>query len=659
MGAGRWRGMQPKERGAAAVWMGMLFLGVTVVLLVLTYQTTRYITWQFDDFINLKGLAEASTPSGVLQFVFGGISGPGGRPLALLSFIANYGDWPDNPWGMVMTSLFLHVVNGLLLFLLLGRLFSRFFSKTDALLLSAFSASLWLILPINASAVLMPVQRMTILSGFFVLLTLLLFVVLRMRFAGRGGWGGLLVLGGVLLGGTVLGVFSKENAVLLPVYVALIEYVFFRDMPAPGIGWVWRWAVRLMPISVLVFLAAYFLMLWGQAQISYEFIRGYALEDRLATQFVVLWQYLRQMVVPSVSGFGPYHDGMSPLNWRMPVVWFALAGWLLLIATVVWMLRRNKQGGRVVLFSAGLYLSAHLLESTVFPLELYFEHRNYIAGIGVVVLLVYGVYFLQERLALRRAGWLVIFLFVYFLNVVVNYQVVSLWGNPLLAAEMWYQKNPDSVRAAQFLATNYRQMAFDEAALHVMDEYVEKHEDAMDVRIQALPYACEREPAGRQRERYQRVLEHIDGMRSAFSLVDWIHPLMDAVVAGKCEGLALEDMDVLLNKLMAHPSVKAVPVVKHHVAYERAMLAKEKGDAPGHAAWLKESFYAYPSLSGAQAAALALFESGENEAAIEWISEALKYAPGGANGKAWHSSLQSMQDVIRDMNRRLMEAGAI
>ena len=62
----------------------------------------------------------------------------------------------------------------------------------------------------------MPVQRMTMLSGTFTLLGLILYVIGRERI-GDSRWRTGLLISSVRLGlGTILGVLSKENAALLP-----------------------------------------------------------------------------------------------------------------------------------------------------------------------------------------------------------------------------------------------------------------------------------------------------------------------------------------------------------------------------------------------------------------------------------------------------------
>jgi hypothetical protein len=72
----------------------------------------------FDDFTalsalgNLGGVRDWET---FKAFVLGGISGPTGRPLAMLSFLIDAHNWPADAWGFKRTNLIIHLANGLIL----------------------------------------------------------------------------------------------------------------------------------------------------------------------------------------------------------------------------------------------------------------------------------------------------------------------------------------------------------------------------------------------------------------------------------------------------------------------------------------------------------------------------------------------------------------
>src|SRR5690606_12813235 len=104
----QWHGkgvaMLNAQRDGGQQLLAALLMLVGFSAVVALYALARGLTWQFDDWINLKDLAGASSPDGLRAFLFGGVAGPSGRPVALLSFLPNYVDWPDNPWGFVQQS---------------------------------------------------------------------------------------------------------------------------------------------------------------------------------------------------------------------------------------------------------------------------------------------------------------------------------------------------------------------------------------------------------------------------------------------------------------------------------------------------------------------------------------------------------------------------
>src|SRR6056297_2285985 len=117
------------------------------------------------------------------QFVFSG-SGPTGRPLAFLSFLIHDNSWPTDPWPFKHANLMLHVVNGLLVFILVRRLFLLVAPPASphpmpipaAEAAALMVAALWTLHPIHISPVMMGVQRMTLLMATFSLLGLLFYL---------------------------------------------------------------------------------------------------------------------------------------------------------------------------------------------------------------------------------------------------------------------------------------------------------------------------------------------------------------------------------------------------------------------------------------------------------------------------------------------------
>ncbi len=107
-------------------------------------------------------------------FVFGGHSGPTGRPLALLSFLIDANNWPADPWPFKRTNLGIHLVNGTLLGILTVRILRLLqFDKQDARWIALVCAAYWLLHPFLVSTTLYAVQRMAQLSTLFIFAGLL------------------------------------------------------------------------------------------------------------------------------------------------------------------------------------------------------------------------------------------------------------------------------------------------------------------------------------------------------------------------------------------------------------------------------------------------------------------------------------------------------
>ena len=90
------------------------------------------------------------------------------------------------------------------------------------------------------------------------------------------------------------------------------------------------------------------------------------------------------------------------------------------------------------------FFAGHLLESTVLPLELYFEHRNYLPMVGFIFS---AAYFVVHHAGRVRKFVLVGLAAFICLEVFVSYSAAAVWGNRALIANVWAQEHPASLRA--------------------------------------------------------------------------------------------------------------------------------------------------------------------------------------------------------------------
>src|SRR5690606_5525445 len=125
---------------------------------------------------------------------------------------------PSNPYGFKVTNLLLHLLNGVLAFGLSRTISSIMAPVGEAAaqkvnLIALLCAALWLLSPIQISAVFLTVQRMTELAATFALAGLWgFFVLLRRAHTLMCAFVAVFVLGI----GTLLSFLCKENGALTP-----------------------------------------------------------------------------------------------------------------------------------------------------------------------------------------------------------------------------------------------------------------------------------------------------------------------------------------------------------------------------------------------------------------------------------------------------------
>lgn len=340
----------------------------------------------FDDIENLKPLnAWFNGQASWLRIVFDNTSGTFGRPVSMASFVLNGLLAGPSVWAFKLGNLIIHLVNGLLVFSLFTSLLNqgaltrhRLPSKQWIPLLGA---SLWMLHPLLASTVLYVVQRMAMLSALFILLTMLAY--LQGRIALNNGrplkaWLLLLIAAPAC---TLLATLSKENGILAPALCALLEWRVF----APPAGQRRAWGSRMVLVVGLILPAlaavALTIMEWHPIVGGYS-NRPFTLWERLTTQGRVLWSYIASLLLPYGPRLGLYHDDY-PISQSLvdPITTLiALLGWILIAATA-WCLRRSVPG---LALGLAVFLVGHSLESSILPLLIYFEHRNYLPAVGAI-----------------------------------------------------------------------------------------------------------------------------------------------------------------------------------------------------------------------------------------------------------------------------------
>lgn len=407
--------------------------------------------FMLDDFANVANAtafqAESWDIDAFKRAVLTNNSGPTGRPVSTLSFVLNAASYGIDPFSLKLTNIFLHAVTAVLVALLILQVFRLAGAPPGTTrLMTGLVGLAWSVHPIALTSTLYVVQRMNLLAALFTLAALLAYMQgRRWLFSAQLKAVAWFALATVLW---VLGVFSKENALLLPAYIVLLEWLLYRFQDDNGnTSTRWRRLVLATTAAGLVLVVAFILLSWGRWAGGYE-TRGFSLLERLMTESRVLWQYISMVLLPSHERLGLFLDDiqLSKGLFTPPTTALALFGLAGLVALAVALRKRLP----LVSFGLLFFLAGHLMESTVFPLEIAFEHRNYLPALGVLLALGELLHRASVRLEVRLVAWFPLLAFCAFLAIFSTIRSTH-WADEYLLAQLEAQHHPQSARALTHL----------------------------------------------------------------------------------------------------------------------------------------------------------------------------------------------------------------
>ena len=344
------------------------------------------------------------------------------RPIARASFGLNYLTAGFDPFYFKIVNIGVHWINTLLVFSLV-LLLLRHHDKvnqavvyTNGPVLIAAAVSLgWSLHPVNVTNVLYVVQRMNSLSALFVLAGMISYIKGRMILEMSPSRGWLFIVSSIVVF-LPLAWFNKENGALLPLFLFILELTIFRFATSQK-----QQKNGLYLFYILFLLLPALLALIYILQHAGEFHSGYvnrhfSLTERLLTEPRVIWIYIRMILLPMPSVFGLFHDDIAvSTSLTDPVVTIpALVGLAGLFTVAVYSIKRMP----ILAFGLLFFFAGHLMESTFIPLELAFEHRNYLPSIGLLLPVFYYLGYAggHSQYAKIRTAAIIIFILLYALQ---------------------------------------------------------------------------------------------------------------------------------------------------------------------------------------------------------------------------------------------------
>jgi len=536
----------------------------------------------FDDFANLPALGATGPVDNwpiFWRYITSGIADPTGRPLTLLSFLLDARDWPADPYPFKQTNLILHLLNAVLLYALLARLGRALAIETPRYRIAALIGSaLWLLHPLLVSTTLYIVQREAMLPATCVLAGLLIWLHGRTQLAAGNSRSGLLWSVFGLGGFTLLGVLAKANGALLPLYALLIEIIVLAPRsiwPVSKVAHLHRVLLLLLvalPVSAictyLIWIGVHGILVGGNAG-----GRPWTYAQRLLTEPRVLMDYLSLLWLPRPFSSGLFNDQytastslLHPAS-TLPAILAAST----LIGGAWWLRRRHPALALAVLF----YFAGQLLESTSIPLELYFEHRNYVPALLMFWPL--GLWLADTR-TMRILKYVLMIVLPVGLAMMTRART-QVWGDIQTQALVWAQINPNSARAQANAAQIEMQNGHPQNAIHRLQALLTSQPDQAQLVFNLIGARCNTGSVRRT---------DMDAARTAMLgtpntgalFTRWFERMLPVVISERCPGLTAGDLLDLINTGLQNPKLAAAgPQQDLTYLRGRVALAQHQPDA--------------------------------------------------------------------------------
>jgi tetratricopeptide (TPR) repeat protein len=520
---------------------------VLLTLVALVYWPGLKGPFLFDDFGTLAALGNLGGVNDWITFkayVLGGFTGPTGRPLSLLSFLIDGNNWPTDAWPFKRTNLIIHTINGVLLGVVTAKILRLVGTeKTHSMWLALVCAALWLLHPFLVSTTLYAVQRMAQLSTLFILAGIGLYLYGRSRL-GEEPVKAYVTMSAALGVCTLLAMISKENGILLPLLVLVIEFTIFasQEQRVPSLNRYWFAVFLVAPCLIIVSYLG--LRVWNANFFEISLSRNFSMYERLLTESRILVDYLGHWFLPKLYTAGVFQDHfakstglLSPKSTPLSMLFHAI-----LISVCV--IQRRKWP----LFAFGIlfFYGSHLLESTLLNLELYFEHRNYLAAAFLFLPLIVLIHNRASHSAFVIAVLCIVFVLAGFTR-----YTTSIWESYPKIVETAAKKVPTSARAQQQHALIlYNSMQYNES-LDLLNAAIERIPDDHKLDVMRSTILCNLgllsdDEFNQMRQKV--VVSNFDGR--AMSLYT---NFISAVIQEKCPAVALNSLRNLFTDMLEVP----------------------------------------------------------------------------------------------------------
>jgi protein O-mannosyl-transferase len=442
-----------------------LIIFLLLSLIVLSAYSTNYnASWHFDDYPNIVDNPRIHIKDfrfkSFKETLFAGFDKGQYlgrrlfRPVSMFSFALNWYIGKDNVLGYHIVNNIIHLMSTFFLFLTVLNLFMSPNLKGkyqgNEYVIAFFSAVLWAVNPVQTQAITYIVQRMASLAVLFYIMGIYFYLKARLSPTDNKRF---VFMAGCLLS-FVFALGSKENTVTFPLSLAIIEILFFQDLNDRNTRRKAAVTITIAGVVAVAFGMVLFLK-GGLPSIfnGYE-NRAFTLRERLMTESRIIIYYLSQIFYPMVHRLSLVHDIKISTSLFKP--WTTIPSILAIISLLgIGFSQTIKRP--IIAFSIFFFFINHIIESTILPLELIFEHRNYLPSFFLFFPVATGLIWLIDDFKKRNPFIRILFV-VSIAGVIFSFVTGTVVRNRAWATEktLW----EDCITKAPGMARPYHNLAY-------------------------------------------------------------------------------------------------------------------------------------------------------------------------------------------------------
>jgi protein O-mannosyl-transferase len=402
-----------------------IFILVSTFSVYSQVQDHEFINYDDNKYVTESSIVKAGFTTENIILVFTDAHFGMWIPITTLSYILDYELYVLNAKGYLLTNLFFHIANSLLLFLVLFRF-------TGAIWQSAFVAAMFAFHPLNVDSVAWVSERKNVLSTLFLLLTMWAYI----NYVNKPT----IKKYGLVFLFFSLGLMSKPILVTLPFVLLLLDYwplgrvktgdgrsnnEILEESTAKGSG-ILQLVLEKIPLFLLIIGSSIVTVVSHNIAFGVSSLEVISLQSRLANAMVSYLEYLEKMVWPiGLSILYPHPGNALP-------VWQGIFSGIALLGITIISIRLIRKAPYFVVgwfwFLGTLLPVAGILRAGVHVMA---DHYAYISLIGVFIIIAWGIPELISKWRYKVKVLSVLAAIIIPILLLTTWEQVSHWKNSI------------------------------------------------------------------------------------------------------------------------------------------------------------------------------------------------------------------------------------